>query len=75
LQVASTDEERELEDRRHGTRWIGFAWSLLALFSLWLTIATVVDPDGAWWVPLTFGGCTILAAVSAVVWLRQSSER
>lgn len=41
------------------------------LLSLWLTVATAVDPDGAWWDPLTFGGCTVLAAASAAVWLRQ----
>jgi hypothetical protein len=68
-------EERMLEGRRGRTWWIGVVWSLLALLCLWLTVATVLDRGGAWWVPLTFGGCTVVAAGSAVVWLRESATR
>jgi hypothetical protein len=56
-------------------RWFPIAWSVLAFLCLWLTVATALDPDGPWWVPLTFGGCTLVAAGSVVSWLRENGKR
>ena len=64
-----------MDSRPGRITWTSIAWSVLALFCLWLTVATVVDPDGAWWVPLTFGGCTVVAAGAAATWVRQDLRR
>lgn len=54
------------------TPWLAIAFSLLTLLSLWVTVATGVDPDGPWWMPLIFGAFTVIAAGNAVVWIRAS---
>ncbi|MGI5523593.1 hypothetical protein ACQEUX_22055 [Micromonospora sp. CA-259024] len=55
--------------------WLPVGWSVVAVLCLWLTIATVLDPDGPWWVPLTFAGCTVVAAGSVVAWLLERRRR
>lgn len=55
--------------------WFPIAWSLLALLCLWLTVASALDPGGAWWVPVTFGACTLVAAGSVITWLREHRKR
>lgn len=74
MQDGWPDEGRALAARR-GVPWFPIAWSLLALVCLWLTVATALDPGGAWWVPVTFGACTVVATGSAVAWLQDHRNR
>lgn len=59
---------------QRGKPWFPVAWSVLALLCLWLTVASALDPDGPWWVPVTFGACTLVAAASVVARLREGRK-
>jgi len=43
-------------------------WTVILIVTAWISLASWLDSGGAWWVPVTFGACTVVCAGNLAAW-------